>query len=317
MKSKFAIIIPFYHGNRYLSRCLQSIVASVRNHTNIKVFIIKNDQEETIIDTSLNLDIELIQTEPNIGFARASNLGVYMAQFQGYEYVIIQNQDSHWINDSLGQLMSNMTKFPNAYHSSLLCDYYTEEPNISFLKSYVYRIRPELLRVDFMTYRNKIKVERVAAAGLGFSVHLLDKNALFDPIFYHYGEDYDFFERIKPTLYIWPQAKLGHVDGDAKSRDLSHQAIQLGVARIKKGIRFRGFKTTFKNYLGLINDGISFYKSISFCLGITKGLLKCLMQYSSLTQYDKASVKKRILIHLERDATLSHNDHFTKSILKH
>lgn len=90
---KISIIFAMLNGERFLNRCLDSI-RNLSNLNEIEIVIINNNSTDNsleIIRTYENeLNINIINLEKNVGYAKASNLGV---QNSKGEFIFITNVD--------------------------------------------------------------------------------------------------------------------------------------------------------------------------------------------------------------------------------
>ena len=90
---KISIIFPSYNGEKFLDRNLDSII-TLSKFNEIELVIIdnkSNDRSKEIIKSYRKvLNINLIELNRNVGFAKACNLGVSYAKG---EFLFITNQD--------------------------------------------------------------------------------------------------------------------------------------------------------------------------------------------------------------------------------
>ena len=93
MKPKYSIVVPTYN---HLEDCLKPCLDSVKQHTNldnVEVIVVANgctDGTDKYVD-SLGFPFKLIWFDEKIGFTRATNEGIKVAQG---EYVILLNNDT-------------------------------------------------------------------------------------------------------------------------------------------------------------------------------------------------------------------------------
>ncbi len=66
-------------------------------HKSVKIYIVENGSSDNSIeklkDLNCKLDIELIVSDENLGFARGNNLGIQKALADGFEYIVASNSD--------------------------------------------------------------------------------------------------------------------------------------------------------------------------------------------------------------------------------
>lgn len=143
--------------------------------------------------------IRLIRGRENLGFGRANNLGLRHALDQGAEYVYLQNQDSAISIAGLAELARLSAKYPECgIISPVHCNHDGSALDYSFaafcaagaLDCAVPGQRaphgPELLFADWGI-----------AAGWLLPRRTLLETGGFNPLFFHYGEDEDYINRLR------------------------------------------------------------------------------------------------------------------------
>lgn len=101
---KFAIIIPVYNTEKYLSECLNSILA--QTYKNFVAFIIDDgstDSSSRIVDEYSKLDsrIRVIHTK-NKGVSSARNRALDMIEEDGkFDYILFLDSDDRWVPQCL------------------------------------------------------------------------------------------------------------------------------------------------------------------------------------------------------------------------
>ena len=102
---KISIIFPSHNGENYLNRNLDSIM-HLSNLNEIELIIIDNNShdksKEIIKSYYTEIDINLIEQNKNIGFAKACNLS---ASYARGEFLFITNQDMIFIPDFFKNLL--------------------------------------------------------------------------------------------------------------------------------------------------------------------------------------------------------------------
>jgi len=90
---KVSIIFPSYNGDEFLKKNLDSI-KNLKNSENIELIVIDNNSNDSSVEIIESyrdaLDINLIEEESNLGYAKACNIGVENAK---NDFVFITNQD--------------------------------------------------------------------------------------------------------------------------------------------------------------------------------------------------------------------------------
>ncbi len=214
-------IIVTYKGQRWYDRCFTSLRESTIPVQTIVVDNASNDGTVEYIKEHFP-EIHLIESKENLGFGRANNIAMRYALDQSCDYVFLLNQDA-WVEpDTLENLVAIAER-----HS----DYGIVAPlQVDKEKSKVL-----FGLVDFLTYPGKInhqmisdllldKKEEIYAVGeVNAAAWLLPRKTLetvggFDPIFLHYGEDWNYLSRVlyhKMKVGLTPHLRVVH---DCKDR---------------------------------------------------------------------------------------------------
>lgn len=213
MKSVWVIVIH-YNGEKWIRPCLQSLTNSIYP---INVIVIDNkstNQEGVdIIKKEFN-QFTFVQTDKNIGFGRANNIGIQKAIEQNADYVFCLNQDA-WIEpDTIGKLVDIAIANPDF---GIISPLHLNEQKTEFENGfYKYLIQNEEIvsNIYFQKIKHIYNVEFVNAAAWFISSECLRKVGLFDEIFFMYGEDLNYTYRVHYhgfKIGITPFAVISHV----------------------------------------------------------------------------------------------------------
>lgn len=194
MRRKTYIIIVTYNGRAWLKKCLDSC-------TGYPIIIVDNnstDESASFIETHYP-EINLIKQNENLGFGQANNLGISYALSQGAEHVFLLNQDAYIIDNSLDELILHQKSNPEyGVLSPIHITGAQEKLDKNFAEYMSYKNNTNFYS-DFVLKRKLQKIYSVpfvnAAAWL-LSKEVLLKVGGFDPLFFHYGEDNNFCQRV-------------------------------------------------------------------------------------------------------------------------
>lgn len=179
---KVLVIIVTYNAMRWIERCLSSIPSFA------DIFVVDNgssDGTQNFIHRHLT-NIHFIQSEKNLGFGAANNIGLQYALDNNYDYVYLLNQDAWLIDDALEQLITVQKKHPEYGILSPL------------------QMQADLQKFDYdfaIIAKNNdlnkklISTNRLMAAHWLISKRCLKKVGGFSPAFHHYGEDDNYIDR--------------------------------------------------------------------------------------------------------------------------
>lgn len=216
MEAKVFVIIVTYKGQRWYDNCFSSLRKSTMPVQTIVVDNASNDGTVEYIKEHYP-EIYLIESKENLGFGRANNKAMRYALDNDCDYVFLLNQDA-WVEpDTLEKLVYIHQRHP-------------EYGILAPLQ--VNKEKTEVLRglVDFLTYPGKINHQMISDLLMGteteiYSVGevnaaawLLPRKTLetiggFDPIFLHYGEDWNYLSRVlyhEMKVGVAPALKVVH-----------------------------------------------------------------------------------------------------------
>ncbi|MDR2496778.1 MAG: glycosyltransferase family 2 protein [Tannerellaceae bacterium] len=195
---KLYVIIVTYNGRKWYDKCF----GSVRNSSvPAQAIVIDNaSSDDTVSYIKENYpEIHLVESNKNLGFGKANNIGIKYALEHGADYVYLLNQDA-WVypktfetlikvsvkNPDYGiispmQITANEDKFDKKF--STCCS----TPSCENLIDDLY----------FNTVQEVYEIRNVMAAHW-----LITKASLlfiggFSPVFFHYGEDYNLIDRMR------------------------------------------------------------------------------------------------------------------------
>jgi GT2 family glycosyltransferase len=201
---KVFVVIVTYNGIRWLKKCLGSLEES---DTPLSVVVIDNaSSDDTISFIKENFPaVNLIESNINLGFGQANNRGIKYAIDNHADYVFLLNQDA-WIEPD------TITKLLEFHHAN--AEYGIISPvhlngNGSRLdgsfNSYLQKANPDFTSDLFLGKRKKVyDCTFINAAAWLVSRKCLEKVGGFDPLFFHYGEDENYCQRV-----IFHKMKIG------------------------------------------------------------------------------------------------------------
>ncbi|MGV8093837.1 MAG: glycosyltransferase family 2 protein [Mangrovibacterium sp.] len=214
---KVFTIIVTYNGMQWYERCFGSLMKS---QIPVQIVVIDNASSDGTADFIKRQypDILLIESDENLGFAKANNLGLRYALDYGADYVFLLNQDA-WINqpETITALINLSEKYPEYAILSPL-QLYGSGLKIE-QETLMYLARSANIDYDFVSdlYLNKLQelypVPFACAVAWLMPINTVKEIGGFDPIFFHYGEDDNYVHRIKYFGYrigICPHVSICH-----------------------------------------------------------------------------------------------------------
>lgn len=202
------IIIATYNALQWINKCLNSCKG-------FNVIVVDNNSKDGTVNVITNNfpEVKILPQNKNLGFGAANNIGISYALKQGADYVFLLNQDAYLKPKTINTLIEIHKK--NTLFG-ILSPIHVNNAENELDRNFSYYISYDKnynLLYDALV--NKLKpvyeVPFVNAAAW-----LIPKNTLltvggFDPMFFHYGEDDNYCQRvlyhglkigIAPTTFI-------------------------------------------------------------------------------------------------------------------
>lgn len=216
---KLLVIIATYNAMKWAKRCFDSLQTS---SVVPDVFVVDNgstDGTQTFVQNNYP-EVIFQQSEKNLGFGAANNIGLKYALDNNYDYVYLLNQDAWVMTDTFEKLIkisqenpdfgliSPMQMNADLYHIDKnfcngLFDYQNKEfINDSYNKNLkeIYETTPFIMAAHWFLTRECVK-----------------KVGGFSPTFPHYGEDCNYIHRVVYCGFkigVAPLLKVVHDRGD-------------------------------------------------------------------------------------------------------
>jgi GT2 family glycosyltransferase len=229
-----SIIIVNWNSKEYVRKCVQSIYANTSGMA-FEIIVVDGASYDGCGEM-LACEfpkVRFIQSERNVGFARANNLGV--AQSRG-NCVLFLNPDTEVIGNALGRLFETLNQFPNAgmtgarllnsdgtLQTSCIQSFPTALNQVldaEFLR----RVFPRSRLWGMMALSSKAQppssVEVISGACIMIKRPVLQELSGFDERYFMYAEDVDLCYRVQKAgfdcLYV-PDTQIVHHGGGSSS----------------------------------------------------------------------------------------------------
>lgn len=217
------IIIVTFNGMAWIDTCLKSCI----NYPTIVVDNASDDETVSFIEANYP-NVILLKQSVNFGFGQANNIGIRYALDRGAEHVFLLNQDAYLVDDVLDKLIDFQKK--NSSYGILspihitgdkkkldrnFANFMLKEDSGQFYSDFVLgNILASVYDVPFVN----------AAAWL-ISKKCLETVGGFDPLFFHYGEDDNYCQRVHYhgfKIGVLPQCYIIH---DRENREIKQPVI--------------------------------------------------------------------------------------------
>ncbi|PWI31505.1 glycosyltransferase family 2 protein [Flavobacteriaceae bacterium LYZ1037] len=215
MDKSIAIIIVTYNGMPWIEACLNSCKA-------YPVIVVDNNSSDhtvSFIKTNFN-QVILLEQKVNLGFGQANNIGISKALSLGFESVFLLNQDAYLGEHCLEKLLKASNENPNY---GILSPIHTNGKGLDYdVQFFKYaNIKKNHLPSDFNKLANSealFQVPYINAAAWLVSKSCLQKVGGFDPLFFHYGEDNNYCQRVHYHGFLVGVLTSAYVRHDRESR---------------------------------------------------------------------------------------------------
>ena len=248
----------------WLHKCIDSVLGSSMESD---IIVIDNHSTDATVETLAKCypQVRIIANDKNLGFGAANNMGMQYAIKECYkDGVILLNQDAWIYPDTISRLVAVTQEHPQAGVVSPVHFAGDGKELENGFRTYVGANTIDGLPSE------PFSVPFVNAAIWYIPLHVITKIGMFSPVFYHYGEDMDFVNRLhyhgyqlmvdsksrachdrqgrKPAIkqfvhseYVYHLSELCNI----QNRSLTIALISNVLQVIKKGFKFL-FKGDFK-----------------------------------------------------------------------
>lgn len=253
---KILTIIVSYNFEKWISRCLNSLKASSHPTDILVIDNCSKDRTVEIIQKEYP-QVRLIANKANLGFGRANNIGMQIALKEGYDAVFLLNQDA-WIgHDTLAVLVAQAVRHPEF---GILSPVHLNGSGKELDKGFASYARLAGIK-DLPDGQDPIACPFINAAFWFIPVSTLRKVGGFSPLFYHYGEDKDYVNRLH-----FHQYQIGYLPNVYGCHDREFRKVS-----------FDGFCRAERVYLLSEYANINYRFTQAFAYGILAGIKKLIL----------------------------------------
>lgn len=221
---KILVVIVSYNFERWIDRCLGSLRLSELRPDVVVIDNASQDQTVRIVENRYP-EVRLVKNKKNLGFGRANNIGIRLAIEENYEAVFLLNQDA-WIDKNVLGTLAQLSKTHPQY--GILSPTHLTGSGCKLECGFAaYAGLGENITKELFTppYDMKlIPISFVNAAFWWIPVLVLKKVGGFSSLFYHYGEDVDFVNRLHYHKYLVGYAPTVFACHDREHRETSRAA---------------------------------------------------------------------------------------------
>ncbi len=198
METVFCVIVT-YNGMQWIERCLNSLQNSILSMNTIVIDNGSKDSTVSFIKDNYPA-VQLIETGKNKGFGQGNNIGLKIALEKNADHIFLLNQDAYIEPDTVSKLVQAQINNPefgvlSPIHLNGKGDGFDDHFFEYLVKSEIKDLMISLVLNGGNT-PSIINTPFVNAAAWLISKDCLKKTGGFDPIFFHYGEDDNYAQRV-------------------------------------------------------------------------------------------------------------------------
>lgn len=213
MMKVFAIVVT-YNGMKWYDRCFGSLLTS---DMPVEILAVDNASSDTTVAylQAHFPQVKVVSNDKNLGFGQANNVGMRYALDHGADYVFLLNQDA-WVEPTtIGHLVEAHAK--HLEYGIVSCMHLNVEGNRIWQLNCICneQITDSSLVNDlyFGTLKDIYETKYVNAAAWLLPKRTLETVGGFDPVFFHYGEDDNYINRVLfhgMKIGLCPQERIVH-----------------------------------------------------------------------------------------------------------
>lgn len=245
---KLSIIIVNYNVPYFLEQCLISVQAACKN-ISTEIIVVDNhssDESCTMIHQKFP-SIKLIENKDNIGFSKANNQGVAVAEGK---YVLILNPDTVIAEDTIEKVLyfADQQENPGAIGVRFIDGTGNFLPECKRNIPTIEIASRKLMGDSKKYYANQIKEEDVSKVEVITGAFMLLKRAIynsvggFDEDYFMFGEDIDLSYKLLNKgfqNYYYGASTIIHYKGESTVKDKSYLKNFYGAMEIFYGKHFK------------------------------------------------------------------------------
>lgn len=288
----FAIIVT-YNGMKWIDKCLNSIVDQCE-----VVVVDNNSSDDTVDYIKTNFSsVKVLPQSVNHGFGDANNIGISYALQNGAEAVFLLNQDAFAQKDCVRDLVVAYQQYPDyGIISPVHLNGNGNALDYTFQK--VTYMSPIISDLVLRNESNAIyAINFINAAAWFVPKEILLKVGGFDPLFFLYGEDDNYCQRV-----LFHGFKIGIIPNATIYHDSNNSNYQSGIAGSEK--YFRQFlNSVYIKYADINKD--NYKKLLKFKVYILRNVLvnlitfkidKAILLFQKYKRVNSALIRKSVMI---------------------
>lgn len=207
-------IIVTYNAEKWIENCITSIYSST---IKVNVTVVDNNSSDGTISIIQTLfpDVYIIKNAQNRGFGQANNQGIEFAYRKGASHFFLLNQDAWVMPSTIAELIRIQEKYKIDILSPIHFNGDGNKFDSGFFDASIIECNNNQFVSDLFLNRQNdyYPVNVVNAAAWMINKEVIENIGGFDPLFFHYGEDYNYCQRLKyhnRIIAITPKSVIFH-----------------------------------------------------------------------------------------------------------
>ena len=192
-------VVVTYNSKNYITKCLDSIRLF---ESSSKIIVVDNYSQDNTLDLVRQYkDIIIFENNENLGFGKANNIGIQHAMDSGAEYIYLLNHDAYLVE-------SVIQKIKVCFQEDLNCGIISpiqlgqdeSSLELNFSKFLFEDGTLAKMAIDGFSSNQRREIYHtnfIQAASWMIRVDVIKRVGLFNPLFFHYGEDNEYLNRLK------------------------------------------------------------------------------------------------------------------------
>jgi len=192
----FAVIVT-YNGEKWIAQCIESLI---NGNYDTKIIVVDNNSNDKTCAILKNYTLTLIKETKNHGFGVANNIGISHSLQNNADYIFLLNQDAFVKKNTILNLVNAAEKDKDyGLYSPIHLNEAGDDFDNGFLKNYVIDGAPQYLSDSCIKGETKrtYPIHSTNAAAWFVRRKTFEVVGGFDPLFFMYGEDNDFSNRLQ------------------------------------------------------------------------------------------------------------------------
>ncbi len=224
---KLTIVIVSYNVRHYLEQCIESVLRAAKDIDH-DIYVVDNASHDDTIDCiekRFGQQVTLIESQHNLGFARANNQAIRRSDSQ---YVLLLNPDTIVSEDSLQQVIGFMDSHPKAGGAGVMMigtnGQKAKESRRGLPTPWVAMLKmlgcSKRYYMSHLPWDRPGQIDVMSGAFCMLRREVLNQVGLLDEDFFMYGEDIDLSYRIKKGGYEnwYVPATILHYKGESTQK---------------------------------------------------------------------------------------------------